>query len=424
MRNVLIIAYYFPPLGLSGVQRIAKLAKYLPENGWHPVVLTAEPGGYFAFDASLLAEVEAAGVEIHRTPSLDPTRWLGRRRPIRMPNEARRRWWARVNHLVFVPDSRVGWYPWAVREGKRLLRARRFDAILSSAPPYTGHLVGASLSRWSGLPLLVDFRDDWLGNPRHVYPTPLHRRLHARLERRVVRASRRVTTINDHICRALSARTGGPGAPPFSVLPQGFDPDDFTREPAPRTPGRMRLLYAGVFYDVQTPDPFLRALALLLERRPMLRDQIEAFFVGLVPEPSVALARSLGLSEVVHLAGYLPHAETVAHLQAADVLWMTVGRRAGAEGISTSKLFEYMGSRKPILALVPEGTVREALAPYGAAVVAPPDDVEAIAGALEGLWERWHAGTLPAAEASYVRQFDRRVLAAKWAGWLDESVIA
>ncbi|WP_228350327.1 glycosyltransferase [Rhodocaloribacter litoris] len=416
---MLVVAYYFPPMGLSGVQRVAKFVKYLPEHGWRPTVLTAAPGGYFAYDASLLADVEAAGTEVVRTASWDPTRLFGRGRTVALPAERARRWWAGLSQFAFIPDNKVGWWPHAGRAGRRLLRAGTFDAIFSSAPPYTAHLVAVHLARWSGLPLITDFRDDWVGNPRHVYPTPLHRALHRRLEHRVLRASRHATTINTYIRDALLARNTRPGfTPSVTVLPQGFDPADFDVPPVPRDGTRMRLVYSGIFYDAQTPDAFLQALALLLARRPGVRPHVEAVFVGLVPGASRALATALGLDDLVHYTGYLPHREAVRHLRAADVLWMTVGRRPGAEGISTSKLYEYFGAQKPILALVPEGAVREALAPYGAAVVTGPDDVEAVADALEGLYERWRAGSLPAPDRAYVRRFDRRRLAGELAALL------
>ncbi len=424
MRNLLVIAYYFPPMGLSGVQRVTKLVKYLPQHGWQPVVLTVAPGGYFAYDAAMLAEVEAAGVEVRRTASLDPTRLFGRR-TVALPREDRRQRWTLLSQALFVPDNKIGWLPSAVRAGRELLRTRRFDAILSSAPPYTAHLVARSLSRWSGLPLVADFRDDWLGNPRHVYPTPLHRALHRALERRVCRASRFVTAINEPIRAGLALRnTGRADAPSYRLMPQGYDPADFEVAPAPRAPGRMRLLYSGVFYDAQTPDYFLRALAALLDRRPALRLRIEAVFVGLFPEASRHLVDALGLADVVRCTGYVSHPEAVANLRAADVLWLTVGARPGAEGISTSKLFEYVGARKPILALVPEGAARDALEPYGAAFVAPPDAEQEIEAALAALVERWEQGTLPRPDEAYARRFDRRNLAGEWAHLLEESVIA
>ena len=406
-RRVLVVAYYFPPMGLSGVQRIAKFVKYLPEHGWQPTVLTVQPGGYFAYDDALLQEVKAAGVDVVRTSSWDPTRLFGKKKTVPLPSEDRRQWLTRLSQMVFVPDNKVGWLPHAIRAGGRVLRDGSFDAILSTAPPYSAHLVAAWLSRSHDVPLVLDFRDDWVGNPRHWYPTPMHRMAQGWLERWCMRRACRALTINHPIRRSLS---GGSPETPVRIVSQGFDPADFTTAPKDRG-ARLRFVYSGIFYDAQTPDYFLHALARLRREVPAAASEVEALFVGLVPETSKTLIEELGLSDVVRLVGYVEHREAVAYLRSADVLWMTVGRRPGAESISTSKLFEYFGARKPILALVPPGAAREALAGHGASFVVEPDDVAQIAGALREIYDAWTRDALPVPDADFVEQFDRRRLA-------------
>lgn len=408
-RRVLVVAYYFPPMGLSGVQRVAKFVKYLPEYGWQPTVLTIDPGGYFAYDHALLDEVEVAGVEIVRTPTWDPTQLFGRQETVSLPSEGRRQWLTKLSQCLFVPDNKVGWFPHAVRAGGRLLREAPFDALLSSAPPYSAHLIAAWLSRRHRVPLLLDYRDDWVENPRHWYPTPMHRALHAHLERWVMHRAARALTINEPIRQSLARRTPETAV---HIVSQGYDPADFDVHPKPEgRPHRLRLVYSGIFYDAQTPDFFLRALAQLIDAVPDAAARIEACFVGLIPEASKQLIHDLGLDDVVRLVGYVEHREAVAYLRGADVLWMTVGRRPGAESISTSKLFEYFGARKPILALVPQGAAQQALQGHEAAYVTPPDDVPAIAEALRQLYAAWAEGRLPEVDSGFVEQFDRRRLA-------------
>ncbi len=410
-------------MGLSGVQRVAKFVKYLPEHGWEPTVLTVEPAGYFAYDTTLLHEVEEAGVAIHRTTSWDPTRLFGGGQTVALPAESWRRRLSTVSQFLFVPDNKINWMPHALRAGKRLIRDHHFDAVFSSAPPYTAHLVAARLSRKHGLPLVVDFRDDWVGNPRHVYPTALHRRLNQRMEQRVLRASRHAITINEPIRKALAGRnTNGDFEPSISVIPQGFDPDDFAVEPVTMPPETMSLLYSGIFYDAQTPDFFLRALSRVVEKRPEVRSHLNAVFIGLLPKTALQLIDRLGISDLVRYEGYVAHDEAVAFQRAADVLWMTIGKRPGAEGISTGKLFEYFGTRKPILALVPPGAARDALQPYAAACIVEPDDVIAIEQAITSLYDLWRAGQLPAPNESYVQQFDRKRLAGLLADSLSRSL--
>lgn len=418
-RRVLVVAYYFPPMGLSGVQRVAKFVRYLPEHGWDPVVLTVHPGGYFAFDHGLLREVEEAGVEVVRTSSWDPTRLFGSAQRVALPGEQRRRWLALLSQMVFVPDNKVGWLVPALRRGRQLLRTHAFDAVLSSAPPYTGHLIGAALSRLGGLPLLLDYRDDWVGNPRHTYPTLLHRKLHESMERWVMERAQAVTTINDYIAQSLAERHPA-AASRLQVVPQGYDAADF--EDAAEmgaSDDRFRLVYTGVFYHAQRPDTFLQGLGRLLHRRPELRDRIAASFVGLLPTDAVAEVERLELRDVVRHEGYVEHDAVVSHLRRADVLWMTVGRQPGEEQISTGKLFEYMGSRKPVLGLVPPGAAADTLRAYGAGLVVDPDDVGAAAEAIEQLFDAWSEQRLPTPDASFVLRHERKALAGELGGILD-----
>ncbi|MDQ7040773.1 MAG: glycosyltransferase family 4 protein [Rhodothermus sp.] len=419
MRRVLLIAYYFPPMGLSGVQRVAKFVRYLPDYGWHPVVLTVRPGGYFAYDETLLTEVEATGASIYRTFSLDPTRLFRNRQPVPLPTEHIRRRWHRLNSWLFIPDNKIGWLPAAVRTGLRLIREHQIDVLFASAPPATSLLIGALLHRRSGCPLLLDFRDDWLENPRQLFPTRWHRTLHARLEQWTLRQAACITTINAYLQQRLRHRLPADG-PPVHVLPHGFDPADFeTIPPEPRTDRKLRLLYSGVFYDAQQPDDFLQALAQWLTQQQEARAHVEAVFVGLVPPHTRSLINRLGLHKVVTLRGYLPHHTAIAALKAADVLWLTVGEQPGAAGITTSKLFEYIGTGKPILALMPDGEGRKILQAYGAAYLAPPHDVEAIARTMARLYADWKRAALPTGNARVIRQFDRQKLTGKLATLLE-----
>ncbi|MEM1093483.1 MAG: glycosyltransferase, partial [Bacteroidota bacterium] len=328
-RRLLIIAYYFPPMGMSGVQRMAKLARYLPATGWAPTVLTVEPGGYFAFDHSLLDEVQEAGIDVIRTKSLDPTQLFKKGETVEIKQEQTRRRLSDLSQWVFVPDNKIGWLPYAVRAAKRAAQRAPFDAVLSSAPPYTAHLVGRAVSKALGVPLITDFRDDWVGNPRHVYPTLVHRRLNERLERSVLQHSRFSTTINTAIRDRL--RRSAPGSD-IRVFEQGYDPSDMLPSTAAANT-RCTFTYTGVFYDAQTPDPFLKALHHALKTKRIRPEEVSAKFVGLFTPAGRLLVQQLDLGEVVHEVGYVPHREVRAYLAEANVLWLIIGQRPGAHAI-------------------------------------------------------------------------------------------
>jgi glycosyltransferase involved in cell wall biosynthesis len=426
-KRVLVVAYYFPPMGLSGVQRIAKFVKYLPDHGWDPVVLTVEPGGYFAFDQQLLDELEDRDISVIRTRSWDPTRLFGSQQSVALPDEQKRQTLSSLSQWLFVPDNKIGWFPFALRAGSGLIKAGAFDAILSTAPPYSAHMIAARLARKYRLPLVLDYRDDWIGNPRHDYPTPLHEWLHRRMESYASDSAEAIVSINSVISESQRSRVLAPQV----VIPQGFDPDDYdaASNPPPAagdgsaggqtSSGSLELIYAGVFYDKQTPVPFLEALARLLTQRPRLRPQFRATFVGLFPQAGRDALVRLGLRDVVHVTPYASHREAMKLVSQAEVAWLTVGDGPGQNQISTGKLYAYAGAGKPILGLVPEGAAAQDLKAYGAHWLAHPDRPDEIDLALRTIVDLWREDRLPRPSAEFMRQHDRVYLSKKLAAVLD-----
>lgn len=415
--RVLVVAYYFPPMGLSGVQRVAKLVKYLPSHGVEVTVLTVQPGAYFAFDSTLEEEVRESGARVVQTRSIDPTQLFGRQRTVGLPAESRRSRLSRISEWILQPDNKIGWYPFAIREGTRLLRQRPHHLVFATAPPYTSLLVGAKLAEQFSLPLVVDFRDDWVGNPRHSYPTPWHRKWAQGMEASVLETATRIHVINTVIGSQLADRNPS-AADRIHVVPQGFDPNDFetARQADPLPAGTKQwgartactFLYTGIFYDIQRPDTFLRAFAAASRASDAFRDHARAVFAGLVPEYMEGLVKDLDLGRQVRVDGYLDHKETVRAQLDADILWMTIGRRPGSEGISTGKLYEYLGSGKPILGLVPEGVARQTLLASGIGSVCSPHSVEEVAAMLLQLFELWQNNDLPGpASASFLETYNR-----------------
>jgi len=419
-KRVLIIAYYFPPMGLSGVQRTLKFAKYLPPLGWKPTVLTVTPTGYFAQDESLLGEVESAGIEVIRTGSLDPTRAFSKRNNapvvVKMPSEPFRKLLNITSQIFFIPDNKIGWKRRALRAALAFMEREKVDLIFATAPPYTDFLIGAELQRKTGIPLVVDYRDAWYDNPYHFYFTPLHRYLHARLEKRVLRAANKIITINRRIKELLLRRYRFLRYDDVLIVPQGYDPSDFNvdSEALPRTP-KMRFTYAGTFIDKRSPKFFLRALKNALARTPEMRGNIEACFLGNFREENRKLVTALGLEDVVNVVGYKGHAETARYLLASDVLWLIIGEGKGEDMMSTGKLFDYIGARKPILGCVPEGVARTVIRESKAGNVTSPYDEHEIEQAIQKLYRDWKSGALPVPDSAFTQKYRRDILTAELA---------
>lgn len=417
---MLVVAYYYPPMGLSGVLRIAKFTKYLHNHGWDPTVLTVGDVGYFAYDYSLLEEVLEAGVNVERTRTLDPLRLLRRKGTIAMPADGRKRLMSGISHVFLQPDNKIGWKRYAVKRAMELAKEEEFDVILATAPPFTGFLVGHELQRQLGIPLVVDYRDPWLDNRDYFYATPFHKGYAAGLEETVLKNADAVVVINRKIKERLIARYPFLTHEGVHIIPSGYDPQDFRIAARyPMTRGRkMRFTYAGLFDSRRTPRTFFMALAKIFAQHPETRDEIEVNIVGNFHEIFRKMAVQIGVSSALVTHGNVEHQQKVRHLLASDVLWLITHDPV----ITPGKAYEYIGSRKPILALAPEGGIRNVLASYGAATCVSPDNVDEIADAIYALYQDWLAGKLPAGTIEAAREHDQRLLTERLARVLAHAV--
>ena len=408
-RRVLVIAYYFPPMGLSGVQRTLKFVKYLPLYGWSPTVLTVAPQGYYAQDDSLLRELEGKDVTISRTTPSGPLRTLARKETVKLPREWVRKLLSMMSDTLFLPDNKIVWKRKAVDRALQLHRENPFDLIFATAPPFTDLMVGASVKAKINRPLVFDYRDPWVDYPFRFYATPLHKLRNAALERKALRASSHVVTTSRRVKELMIRRYRFLTFHDIDIIPQGFDPEDFPRTPGQRAPRKnragtrpLRITYAGVFWEDRRPDFFLRALHDLLKESPRLRGRIEAVFAGNFRTENVRLVNRLGLNDSVAVLGYLPHEQCVRELMASDVLWMMCGDDLGTPG----KLYEYIGARKPILGCVPDGFLKQTLIEAGGVAVAP-DDVTGIKNALVNFYAQFERRELRGPREDVVEKYDR-----------------
>jgi glycosyltransferase involved in cell wall biosynthesis len=390
-------------MGLSGVQRTLKFVKYLPKFGWHPTVLTVTPGGYFAKDDSLLKEVQSPEIRIERTDAAGPGKLFAKREVVKLPSERSRKFFSRLSDIFFIPDNKIGWKRKAVAKALELHKETPFDLVFATAPPFTDFLIGADVKAKINKPLVFDYRDPWFDYPFKFYPTPLHKWRHYLLERRALRASSHVITTNRRVKESLIARYRFLTYHDVDIVPQGYDPDDFEFNGAVnRTPGKMRITYAGIFWEDRVPDFFLRALSDLFQEKPGLRDKIEACFVGHFRDENLRIVEQLGLQESVRVLGYLPHQECVRQLVASDVLWMIVGDEYGSPG----KTYEYIGARKPILGCAPDGFLKSTILEAGGKVV-NPEDVPGIKNAINDFYDLYERNALKGPKPDVIEKYSR-----------------
>jgi hypothetical protein len=424
MKSLLIVANPFPPMVSVGSTRLLRFLRHLPEHGWQTTVLAPRASGPEAVPADVrvvrcaapnLESLYAAArhalaaterLARRRRPDADSAGRPARRGPATQPHPARRPRSAAVNDWLALPDAYLGWVAPAVHGGGRLVGREHFDALLSSSPRPSVHVIAAELSRRHGLPWLADYRDPWTTNQFHHYPTALHEAADARLERRALRRATLLTAVNQPMLDVLVARHPHL-AGRAHVLPNGFDPQE---EAADVTLGTgFWLVHTGRLYgrEAQT-SAFLRAFAALPE-------DVHVLFVGAAGARILAEAAALGVSQRVRVEPYAPHALALGYQRAADALLLVNGRRR--ESMS-SKVYEYLAGRRPVFAISPaDSAARSLFAEVGGAQCVLPDDD--MAAPLAAFVAAVRAGMIAAADEVGLARFDAGALTEQLASLLD-----
>lgn len=399
MPRVLIISYYFPPAGGPAVQRVLGFVRHLPKHGWEPVVLTVRGGSFFSRDDASLSRVPP-DVPVYRTRTLEPFALYNRlrRRPAdealpvgHVGEGASPGIVGRLSLLVranlFVPDARIGWVPFAVRATKRIIRQHRVDAILTTSPPQSVHLVGLRAARATGAPWVADFRDPWT---RIFYNADLPRtrmacKLDEWLEQRCVRRADRLIVINEMVRRSL-----GPAAQAATILPNGFEAEDFAGEVAPVL-DRFVLAYVGNLIPAHETATLLRVLGEMARADGEFREALSLVFVGNVHDGARGEIEQNGLADRVTFTGFVPHEEAIQLLRTS-----TVDLFVGAGELVSMKIFEYLATGRPVLALAPVGgEVDRLLAEVGVPGAVDHGDEVGIGERLRELFANWGDGVLP-----------------------------
>lgn len=411
MFKVLVFAYYFPPMGLSGVQRTLKFVKFMKNYNWEPTVITAGNVGYFAHDKSLLKELEESDVKIIRTSALDPNSLLSKFGTIKLPNEFIRKSFNRLSQALFIPDNKISWSKKAYNIASELIEKENFDLIFVTIPPFSSFRSAAKLRKKYNIPLLVDYRDLWLNSYFSFYPTFLHKFIHKQMEYNSLKAADKITVTNRKIKEKLINTYKFLTFDDIVIVSHGFDQEDFENiEPIPKQNDKMIITYSGVFMEYNTPEYFLKAFKKVIIENPEAASKIELHFVGYLRKENQKLIKKLMLEPYVKDFGYVDHKESVRKIISSDVLWIMVGRKKNIEAILPGKLFEYFGARKPLIACLPKGAARTAAIAYGASFITEPEDIEEIKSAILKVYELYSKNKLPLPNEEYIEQHRRDYL--------------
>lgn len=411
MFKVLILAYYFPPMGLTGVQRTLRFAKYMDENNWSPTVITTGSKGLNAIDLSLMIEAEDSNIRIIRTdPLIDDLSSLSEQ-TISLSHSLKKGKVKKIYHSFFLPDEKKFWANKAYKLAKELLDKENFDVIFVPAPPFSVFEVGAKLKKEYDIPLFVDYRTLWYGNQYNFYPTFYHRIMQKKKEYNSLRESEKIIVVNRRIKEKLITTFKFLRFEDVVIIPHGFDRDDYSESTKyPKTGNKLTITYTGLFFDKITPKYFLTAFKELSVERPDITQNIELNFVGALSKSHKALVRKLKLQEYVKEYGYLTHKEAVRRIVSSDALWLMISKVKNADTVTVGKMFEYFGSGKPVIACVPEGAAKTAAQEYGAAYITGPDNISQIKQAIIELHNDYVSNNFPEANAEFLKKHDRKYL--------------
>jgi len=367
MKKLLIITYYWPPAGGPGVQRVLKFAKYLPEFGWQPIILTVKNGEYPAIDKSLQDDIPSI-CRVYKTFSLEPNlfykKFTGMAVDEKIPTailaaestnwKKRLANWIRLN--LFIPDAKIGWIPFAVRKGKKIIKTEKPDIIFSSSPPPTVHLIARKLAKYSGLPWIADFRDPW--TDIHYYEdkirNPIIRKLDLLLEKSVLENADIVSCISHNdIEHDFGKKTS---ISKCIYLPNGYDESDFINIPPviDNGSGKFTLLHLGTVNRERLPLKLFESIKKLKQEGHISPDNFTLKFIGKT-EPCISESVSqYGISDLVKFIPYLPHHEAIAQSMNATAMLLLITQSDKNIRILPGKTFEYLRTGKPILGLGPK----------------------------------------------------------------------
>jgi glycosyltransferase involved in cell wall biosynthesis len=385
MRRVLFIAYLFPPIANSGTRRSLSFANRLPDEGWQPVVLTADPREGKSIDLSLLHEVRE-GTRIERVALESQTRaerwsaWLPQ--PWRERAVAGLSWRLQARHQV--PDAVAGWLAPAVARGVALHQELGFDAIYASGWPWTGFLVAQQVAALTGLPYVLDYRDNWSpigsqGANEWDRPSAEQAAGNPKLEREAALQASALITVTQTLVTAMHEATGRQD---LHLITNGFEPDDFLGVPGAPADGKLRVTYTGVWRPGYGLQDLYAALNLLRQWQDPVLARLEVTVAGFAPGAAV----QHGVQDLVQELGPVSHAQALTLMRQADVQFLPVPTGFYGDASLPGKLFEYFGSGQPILASVPASSeVARVLADVGGGLCVPPGNPEAIARVLQSL---------------------------------------
>jgi glycosyltransferase involved in cell wall biosynthesis len=359
-KKLLIITYYWPPAGGPGVQRWLKFVKYLPDFDVQPIVFVPENPTYPIVDSNLVAEVSDKAI-ILKTPIFEPYQlasFLSKNKTKKIssgiiPNKKKQSFlekvmlWVRGN--LFIPDARVFWVKPSVAYLEKYIRENEIDTIITSGPPHSLHLIGLELKQKMNLKWLADFRDPWttIGYHKSLRLSQYAAKKHKQLESQVLNSADTIIVTSKTTKAEFQALT----TKPIEVITNGFDVEKVDKQSLDT---KFSLAHIGSFLSERNPKIVWESLVELCTEIPDFKSHLEIKLIGAISQEVLDTIEQFGLNSFLNNLGYVSHAEAVAHQRKSQVLLLIEINSEETKSILPGKLFEYMVSERPILAIGPK----------------------------------------------------------------------
>lgn len=428
MKKVLVIAYYWPPSAGSGVQRWLKFVKYLRDYGWEPIIYTPENPDFDLKDPALLEEIPN-GVLVVKHPIFEPfklyQKLVGQKadaqvNPVmkgggKISWKSRLALWIRAN--CFIPDSRMFWINPSIRFLTKWLKNNPVDAMVSTGPPHSMHLIALGVKEKTNLPWLADFRDPWTNIDfyHELNLEPWADAWHHRLEKKVVQTADHVVAVSNKSGKDYAEMT----RKPVSVITNGYDPADIDLSDSVFPDPGFIIIHIGMWGKARSHEAFWNGLVELRDENPSFKKELIVRIFGVVDPFVHDQIQYIEDKSWIQFMPYIPHNEIIKEQRKATILLLSINRGPTAPGIIPGKLFEYLALAKPIICMGPvEGDSAAIVQKSGAGAVVDYDDKEGFKREISSLFEKYKSGNLQI-NTDGVEQYSRKKLCGEVAKILD-----
>jgi glycosyltransferase involved in cell wall biosynthesis len=443
LKKVLVISHSFPPAGISAAQRPLKYTKFLLNFGWRPYVVTPKrkrkPLDY------LLAKEIPEEISISEVFSLDPmslNEILQEKYDQKSVGKigylffkAILKIFSVIYYRMVVVDWYDGWIPFGLKKGREIINKEDIDLIYVCAEPHCSFVIGFLLKKFTGKPLVIDYGDSWTTSVYAKKVKGIKQRIRQYSEHKILKTADRVISVKKKTIEEVKESFPGIDINKFTLITHGYDPEDFI-DLTKKKNSKFVITYTGRISEkfYYSPESFLYALGQLIEEQKILKDEISFIVIGTISSQYQSryqdLIKKLDLQEVVINLGHFSHRKCIEYQMNSDLLLYIIesleGKKLSYEfsGVLPAKIFEYIYTDIPILAIVPPGFEADLIKKTRTGFIAEPNNVSSVKKLLYELYQKHKAGTLKI-EPNWkkINQYDRKYLTGKLAGVFDEVVL-